>query len=194
MSQQQVIKFNIGGTRYEVSQSLLQTYPESMLTKSADESWHQNPNSEIFIERDGSRFKFVLDYLRDGIVHLPSMISRVSLMMDFDYYGVKNIKEDAIVENVDASYFGRSVILANDVYEEWDTHAKILRDCITIMDSFRKQDRMSLFLKGLEAPCGGYSYTACNDELKKIGLCVEWDHKHLIKGGIIVYDLSLGLI
>ena len=32
-------------------------------------------NDDIFIERDGGRFKFVLDYMRDGRVVLPLSIN-----------------------------------------------------------------------------------------------------------------------
>ena len=89
MTQQTIIKFNIGGIRYEVSQSLLQSYPDSMLAKSAAEQWHTNPTAEIFIDRNGARFQYVLDYLRDGRVHLPLLVSKDSLVLDLNFYGWK---------------------------------------------------------------------------------------------------------
>jgi len=65
-----IAKFNIGGQRYEVSRSLLESH-DTMLAKSASDQWQKDPETEIFIERDGLRFRFVLDYLRDGKVGLP---------------------------------------------------------------------------------------------------------------------------
>jgi hypothetical protein len=64
------VKFNIGGLIHEVSQSVLDMHPDSMLAKSASELWKKE--SDIFIERDGARFRFVLDYMRDGKVNSPS--------------------------------------------------------------------------------------------------------------------------
>ena len=64
------VKFNIGGLIHEVSQSVLDMHPDSMLAKSASELWKKESN--IFIERDGARFRFVLDYMRDGKVNSPS--------------------------------------------------------------------------------------------------------------------------
>jgi hypothetical protein len=62
--------FNIGGLIYEVSQSVLDMRPDSMLAKSASELWKKE--SDIFIEHDRARFRFVLDYMRDGKVNSPS--------------------------------------------------------------------------------------------------------------------------
>ena len=64
------VKFNIGGLIHEVSQSILDMHPDSMLAKSASELWKKE--SDIFIERDGARFCFVPDYMRNGKVNSPS--------------------------------------------------------------------------------------------------------------------------
>jgi hypothetical protein len=63
------VRFTIGGTQYEV----------------ADET---DDESEIFIERDGERFRYVLDYMRDGSVQIPLSIPRGQLVMDLEYYGI----------------------------------------------------------------------------------------------------------
>jgi hypothetical protein len=90
---QTIVKFNIGGTRYEVSQSLLQSYPNTMLAKCAKEQLHKDPNEEIFIDQNGIRFQYVLDYLRDGKVSLPPTVTKASLISDLQFYGVDDIME-----------------------------------------------------------------------------------------------------
>jgi hypothetical protein len=97
---QTIIKFNIGGIRYEVSQSLLQSYPDTMLAKCAAEQWHKDPNAETFIDRNGLRFQYVLDYLRDGKVYLPPTVAKASLISDLQYYGVENIQEDKMDDSL----------------------------------------------------------------------------------------------
>ena len=73
----EVIKFNIGGQRFEVSRSLLDKHPDSMLARSASEQWQEDPEAEIFIERDGLRFRrYILDYMRHDMLTLPLTESR----------------------------------------------------------------------------------------------------------------------
>ena len=69
-----VQKFDVGGTPYTVSKSLLEQHPDTMLCRIASEMWQKQDGEQdqpIFIERDGPRFRYVLDYMRDGTVALP---------------------------------------------------------------------------------------------------------------------------
>jgi hypothetical protein len=59
-----------------------------MLAKSAATQWHTDPNAEIFIERDGVQFRYVLEYLRNGQVHLPESVPKASLLLHLDFFGV----------------------------------------------------------------------------------------------------------
>jgi len=95
----ETVKFNVGGSIYEVSRSLLERYPDTMLAKSASKRWQEVSMSEIFIERDGDLFRHVLSYLRDGRVVLPLTASREGLMLEFQYYGLDGVEK----ENIDDS-------------------------------------------------------------------------------------------
>jgi hypothetical protein len=86
------VKFNVGGLRYEVSRSLLEMHSESMLTKIASDQWQEEPKSEFVIERNGSTFRHVLKYLRDGKVKLPITETKSDLIEELAYY---NIDHDA---------------------------------------------------------------------------------------------------
>ncbi len=91
----EVVKFNIGGQRYEVSRSLLCIYPESMLAKCASDQWQEDPEAEIFIEGDGDLFRYVLIYLRHGSVCLPVTESNGALMKELEFYGI-DVNEESI--------------------------------------------------------------------------------------------------
>jgi hypothetical protein len=86
------INFNVGGTKYEVSDSLLDRYPDSMLRKISSDTWQEGATDksteEIFIDRNGERFQYVLDYLRDSCVELPMSIPKGQLVADLDYFGI----------------------------------------------------------------------------------------------------------
>jgi hypothetical protein len=72
-----------------VSHSLIRRYPKSLLAKTAFSPWNRDDNDEeIFIERDGDRFRYVLDYLRDGLVFIPATVAKEAVMLDLNYYGV----------------------------------------------------------------------------------------------------------
>lgn len=90
MANKGVVKIIVGGTRYEVAMSLLEAHPDTMVARIVREDWQQRDNSEeeIFIERDGARFKYFLDYLRDGKVSLPLTVSKSAILEDLVYYGV----------------------------------------------------------------------------------------------------------
>ena len=101
------VRFNVGGTIYEVSRSLLEQHPDTMLSRLASETWcsgDQNGSDvtnadALFIERDGERFKYCLDYMRDGgVVNLPSKVPKEALLLDLDYYGFQDVDLSTISE------------------------------------------------------------------------------------------------
>lgn len=93
------LSFNVGGTSYQVSRSLLDRHPDTMLTRMASDAWHSDPEEPLFVERDGGRFRYVLDYMRDGRVSLPGGqggVTKTSLLDELTYYGFTGVKPDAI--------------------------------------------------------------------------------------------------
>ena len=70
---------------YKVSRSLIELYPDTMLARMVDTRWQpqrgikagdddddDTSNSTImFIDRNGDRFAYVLDYMRDNKIQLP---------------------------------------------------------------------------------------------------------------------------
>jgi K+ channel tetramerisation domain. len=91
-----IVTFNVGGTCYQVSRSLLDQFPHSMLSKSTSEQWQKDPNSEIFIERDGARFKYVLDYMRDGKVDVPLHETKTSILAELEYFGIDVADDNSV--------------------------------------------------------------------------------------------------
>lgn len=79
-----------------------------MLARLASDTWlpvgKSNGNDDIgndddtlFIERDGQRFRYCLDFMRDGgTVKLPITISKDALIQDLVYYGFDDIDSSNI--------------------------------------------------------------------------------------------------
>jgi hypothetical protein len=91
-----VIRLNVGGTRYEFSRSLIEMYPDTMLGRSISKKWRGDESREAFIDRDGTRFQYVLDYMRDQKAHLAMNVSKDSILMELEYFGFANVDRDSI--------------------------------------------------------------------------------------------------
>lgn len=72
----------------------------TMLSKLISDRWMTDPNSEVFIDRDGELFTHVLNYLRYGSIILPTNISIDTFIKDLDFYGIYAEKGTIRKENV----------------------------------------------------------------------------------------------
>ena len=87
MTTTESVIFYVGGSKYQVSRSLLSKHPVTMLARSTSNQWQKDPESQIFIDHDGERFRYCLDWTicHDGQVRLPSMISKKVVIDDLRY-------------------------------------------------------------------------------------------------------------
>lgn len=92
------VRLNVGGTKYEVSRSLIEQYPNTMLARLISEEWDQEKaGKELFIERNGKCFEFVLNCMRDQKVTLPvNAVSKDALLQELEYFGFNDVSPDAI--------------------------------------------------------------------------------------------------
>ena len=95
-----MVRFDVGGVIYKLARSTLDLHPQTMLARLADKMWEQDgqgPNDAHFIDRNGDRFQFVLDYMRDGEVNLPMTVSKSAFLKEMEYYGFGNVEDSSIV-------------------------------------------------------------------------------------------------
>ena len=85
MRNMETVKLNVGGRRFEVSSSLLETQPNSHLAKLITDK-NEDAVDEIFIDRDGDIFQHVLQYLRNGKVSLPSVVTIDSFIAEMEFF------------------------------------------------------------------------------------------------------------
>jgi hypothetical protein len=90
--QQTRVKLNIGGIRYETSVATLAKDGTSMLAAMFSGLYPISPDPEdgaIFIDRDGTHFRYILNYLRDGVFnapHEPSILRE--LLQEAEFYQI----------------------------------------------------------------------------------------------------------
>ncbi len=84
-----IIHLNVGGTRYAVSRSTLMRYEGSMLASLISGKWKEGEgDEEVFIDRNGRRFEWVLDYLRSDRAYVPDLSDQLALKEELDYFGI----------------------------------------------------------------------------------------------------------
>jgi len=83
-SEEGTVSFNVGGRIYQTTRSYLSRFPEILLAQSS-EGWREG-DKPIFIDRDADRFRYCLDYLRNGCrVCLPHTESMDAIFDDLKF-------------------------------------------------------------------------------------------------------------
>ena len=69
-----IVRLSVGGVHFETSiDTLTRGYPDSMLSAmfSGRHNVTKDEDGRYFIDRDGTHFRYVLNYLRDGNTYIP---------------------------------------------------------------------------------------------------------------------------
>jgi hypothetical protein len=107
------VQLNVGGVFYTVARETLMKFPNTMLSKLVSNRWntasegHQEP---IFVDRDGERFKYILDWYRDGCIIIPRTVPVAAIENDMSFYG---LPDEAILQQEKPS-IGECIIGWND--------------------------------------------------------------------------------
>jgi len=185
------VTFDVGGKAFKVSRSLLELYPDSMLTKSASETWHTEQDEEIYIDRDYTLFRHVLSYLRDMRVSLPLTVTKDELLIELDYYNIDanaDVIDDSLTRGIQSTQslnhgYGRLAHVSKSLdglIEEKEKECnslKVAKQCIEkyVLQKGKKYYDQESFIfdtrfDGLIGDRNKYSPNKCNEFLSKAGL------------------------
>ena len=129
-----IVKLNVGGQHFTTSLQTLARDPTSMLAAmiSGRHEVQTTEDGSFFIDRDGTYFRFILNYLRDGELILPEGATFLAeLEAEARFYQVQGILNE--LRTIKASnVFEESVILRNEehrrVLKEWRLLFRASRD------------------------------------------------------------------
>jgi hypothetical protein len=97
-----IVQLNVGGVRYEVAEDTLMRYEDTMLAKMISGKWKEGGNTEpLFIDRNGERFQYILDWYRDGKITVPKTITVEAIKSETLFFG---LPADAIIEETQSIY------------------------------------------------------------------------------------------
>jgi hypothetical protein len=146
------VKFNVGGRHYEVSRSLIERFPETMLAKMVSETWQKDPEATLFIDENGDRFQYCLDYMRRKEVWIPLSVPKEALLQDLDYYGFENVDPGKI-------YGGSSNLAAAlHLIKCKKEHEKVLSTCVENVEAAEATCRENVKATKTTSKCEEVAY------------------------------------
>jgi hypothetical protein len=90
-----MIRLDVGGVLYHTSADTLTRIPNTYFT--ALLSGHFEHQQYIFIDRDGLRFKHILNYLRNNNVNLPKAFNKIhkyeEIIEEAEYFGINELAD-----------------------------------------------------------------------------------------------------
>lgn len=100
----QPLRFDVGGKSFATYASTLRAYPDCLLTRVVDGNFAPvlTEDGSFCVDRDGSRFGFILDYMRgvkdsQGKLLLPKDLHTLQgLHDDANYYGLTELANAAL--------------------------------------------------------------------------------------------------
>ncbi|CAH1232504.1 KCTD21 [Branchiostoma lanceolatum] len=177
-----IVTLNVGGHFYTTARSTLTRYPDSMLGAMliGDLETLQDDQGRYFIDRDGTLFRHVLNFLRTNQLVIPEDFKELPLLeMEADFYQIQPLIEaissykarlapgdlgahDVIFVHSDSlHYCNKPDVVASS--NEVDDMVKCLMDALDEDDD--KRGNLAILLKWIQDK--GFSlhgYTASADE------------------------------
>ena len=146
------ILLNVGGNRFTTSLQTITKDPNSMLAAMFSGKFEMEPSEDgaFFIDRDGTHFRFILNYLRNGKLTLPEGATFLKELADeAEFYQIQGILEE--LKPKAPKNFEESVILTNEEhrskfnswlpqYDKWHLLFRASRDGFTTQAFHTKCD------------------------------------------------------
>ena len=132
------VKLNVGGQYFTTSVQTLKKDPNSMLAAMFSRKFEMKPSEDgsFFIDRDGTYFRFILNYLRNGELILPEGATFLKeLEAEAKFYQLQGILDE--LKPKEPKVFEESVILTNE------GHRRVLKTWLPIKSEWRLLFRAS---------------------------------------------------
>jgi len=126
MQAQDRVHLNVGGWLFVTYRQTLAAEPHSLLARLGQLSAQRDAtdqNGNIFIDRDGSQFRLILNFLRDGSCSLPSTDLAVEeLLLEAHHYGVRAVYTLLPIEDVKSNIMNPNLLQVLGLVAFVDAH------------------------------------------------------------------------
>ena len=115
------VELNVGGKHFTTSVQTLRKDPNSMLAAMFSGKFDTKPSKDgsFFIDRDGTHFRFILNYLRDGELILPEGETALKqLRKEVEFYQIQGIVDELKPPAKPALPFEETKILTSEEHQQ----------------------------------------------------------------------------
>jgi len=132
-SNNQIVKLDVGGVHYSTTVDTLRAVPNSLLDCMFSGQFKVEPdeNGRYFIDRNGKLFAFILDFLRNGSIELPTdSQKKKQVLAEAEYFGLKLTTANGLESLSDLPDF---TITMSSLYASSINTVEALRDTNLLM-------------------------------------------------------------
>ena len=115
------VKLNVGGQHFVTSVETLRKDPNSMLAAMFSGKFDTKPSEDgsFFIDRDGTHFRFIFNYLRDGELILPDGATALKrFQKEAEFYQIQGILDELKPPFQSAKPFEESELLTSEEHRQ----------------------------------------------------------------------------
>ena len=96
------ITLNVGGIKHQTTITTLSTSSDSVLFKMFEGNFSMKPSKDgsYFIDRDGTHFRHILNFLRDGKVNINDNLIITELLQEAQYYQIPTLVDKLSIKQV----------------------------------------------------------------------------------------------
>ena len=110
------IQLNVGGTIFETTESTLARHPATFFGALAR---NRGAATRLFVDRDPTHFRHVLNYLRSGVLAAPaSDVAKRELLVEAEFYGMQSFARALCAPELDLTQHLDAAILAERADEQ----------------------------------------------------------------------------
>ena len=150
------VKLNVGGSKFETTLSTLTRHPDSMLAVmfSGRHEVPQDDDGYVFIDRDGTHFRIVLNFLRTGVLDVPTSQKAASeLTRELQYYQLDTCVEAGALSTT-ASPPGSFEVVSTF---EQSTSPPAHQHTIDVQDKLKANPSLKV-VNSFASPSGSWNY------------------------------------
>ncbi|KAM6439024.1 potassium channel regulatory protein [Rhynochetos jubatus] len=140
MSNREVVVLSVGGVRFVTRASTLQQFPESRLARmlNDDDREFKLVNGEFFVDRDGTLFSYIMDFLRTLQVSLPTDFSDWQrLQREAEFYGLYSLADLLSQEHLLKPRL--EILEVRFSFQEMQAFFRIFGSCSTTVETLAEQ-------------------------------------------------------
>jgi len=143
------VVLKIGRNLYEIAFSLVKNHPDTMLASLISNRHSDKQGRKLFVEKDGGRFRYCLDYAKVGRISLPITKSKDVVLADLEYFGfdVNNFRfncaatGECLIHSLDMLVDPSESACARNVYAEKSLLTlKLVNETLSVMNKNQRDD------------------------------------------------------